>query len=957
MSTVSWTFPGSRWWKFDFHSHTPASSDYGEGPDKAKLRQRTPREWLSDYIVAGIECVAITDHNCGDWIDLLKTELARMRSEGVQGADKLHLFPGVELTITGAHYLAIFDTSATSRKIQDLLAVARCDTTVPNASAFCTESVTAICKEVLDRGGLFIPAHVDCPNTGAFKPAGSSAIEPVLSLEGVVAMEVAGSTYTLPNAYRTAKLQWTSVLGSDAHHPSAPNNALAGQRYTFPGSHWTWIKMGTDASGAPTLESLKLALIDGPGVSVRRSDEPGLPPDMNVEPSEAIESIEIANAQIMGKYKPETLAFSPWLNSLVGGRGSGKSTVIHFLRLALRREGELERMGQTSEILKSFDRFRRKGSGGVVTDQTKVQVIYRHQGVRYRLQWPSIPGSPDVQEWDPSLTPPAWKTATSQEVLSRFPVRIFSQGQIAALAGERSGPLIEIIDQAVGHREWKTRWDEEERTFFKIRTHLRELRAKLQNRDRTVASLEDVRRKLTRFEAAEHAKVLKDFQLRGRQAREVERQFKEARALSARIVEFTEDLIPTDVGAGIFDPADQVGRDALDRIKTLHEAIRKSADTLRANAQALEKSVATEEQFLASTTWHEEVMATKVAYDKLVTELQAQGVQDPSEYGRLVQDRQRLELEVKALDSLKDTLEVRKGEMNAQLQKLVGLRDEISQKRSAFLAQTVANDPYVKIELDAYGREPDVLAESLRNVLGLGEEPQLFVDDIYLRRNEGTDAVGLVASLLDGLPASKDAAHALLKQRIADMKAGLIKACLGEPYPEIGQRLQNRLKRSAENRPEFIDRILTWFPEDTLAVSYSPKGNGRDFVPILQGSAGQKAAAMLAFLLKYGDEPIIFDQPEDDLDNHLIYTLIVNQLRQTKQRRQIITVTHNPNIVVNGDAEMVHALDFKSDQCRIVKRGGLQDGQLREEVCRVMEGGREAFEKRYQRIGKGGSHV
>jgi hypothetical protein len=54
---------------------------------------------------------------------------------------------------------------------------------------------------------------------------------------------------------------------------------------------------------------------------------------------------------------------------------------------------------------------------------------------------------------------------------------------------------------------------------------------------------------------------------------------------------------------------------------------------------------------------------------------------------------------------------------------------------------------------------------------------------------------------------------------------------------------------------------------------------------------------------------------------------------------------------------MVHALDFRNGQCRIIVKGGLQEEAVREEVCRVMEGGREAFEKRYQRIGKGGAHV
>ena len=57
---------------------------------------------------------------------------------------------------------------------------------------------------------------------------------------------------------------------------------------------------------------------------------------------------------------------------------------------------------------------------------------------------------------------------------------------------------------------------------------------------------------------------------------------------------------------------------------------------------------------------------------------------------------------------------------------------------------------------------------------------------------------------------------------------------------------------------------------------------------------------MLAFLLAHGDEPLVLDQPEDDLDNQIIYSLVVTQMREDKLRRQIIVVTHNPNIVVTA---------------------------------------------------------
>jgi ABC-type glutathione transport system ATPase component len=196
-----------------------------------------------------------------------------------------------------------------------------------------------------------------------------------------------------------------------------------------------------------------------------------------------------------------------------------------------------------------------------------------------------------------------------------------------------------------------------------------------------------------------------------------------------------------------------------------------------------------------------------------------------------------------------------------------------------------------------------------------------------------------------------------LEARLNRIRNRLADSAAGKDVEKVSGHLRNRLRKNAEGRPEFIDRILTWFPEDTVTVSYSPRGDGKEFRSIQQGSAGQRAAAMLAFLLAYGKEPIVVDQPEDDLDNHLIYQLVVRQMRANKQRRQIIAVTHNPNIVVNGDAEMVYALDFHKGQCRVMEKGSLQDVAVREEICRVMEGGSEAFEERYRRLGNGGRHV
>ena len=76
----------------------------------------------------------------------------------------------------------------------------------------------------------------------------------------------------------------------------------------------------------------------------------------------------------------------------------------------------------------------------------------------------------------------------------------------------------------------------------------------------------------------------------------------------------------------------------------------------------------------------------------------------------------------------------------------------------------------------------------------------------------------------------------------------------------------------------------------------------------------------------------------------------MNRLRETKVQRQVIVVTHNPNIVVHGDAEFVLSLESRDGQSSIACSGGLQEQNVRDEICRVMEGGREAFERRYRRI-------
>lgn len=901
---------------------------------------------------AGIDCVAVTDHNSGAWIDKLELAYKAMELSRIAGFRPLHIFPGVELGVnSGFHLLALFDKGTSTGDIDTLLGAVEYTGTKGDSDGVTRKSGIQVVEAVLAAGGLPIPAHAD-REKGLLRlqaaPSPKAAldvqtIELILKCNGVLAMEVVDRLAPRPPVYAEHRLAWAEVLGSDCHNFRAEN---------VPGSRFTWIKMAT-----PSLEGLRLALLDGEGFSVRRSDDAQPFSPFEQLPEHFIEAIEISQARYMGRGQPEKLAFSPWFNALVGGRGTGKSTVVHGLRLGYRREAELKAQEAGSEARRTFDEFNKvpsgKGREGGLQEQTDLLIMLMRDGVRHRLRWRKDGTGAAVEE----ETSGGWVRSESQLVTpDRFPLRLFSQGQIGALAGQNQEALLAVIDEAAGSGRSKEVLEESKRRIMALRAQGRELDGRLKGREPLRVRLADVRRKLARFEEAHHAEVLKAYQTGVRQEREVERQLGAADQVIARVRVLAVELVPDDVPQGLFDSLDPDEQEALGVVERLAQAVRGLGKTLDEGAAQLQEIVRQERAELPRSAWFAALAGAKAKYAELVDTLKSQGVADPSEYGMLVQERQRLEAEDAKLDSLLHQRQQVSGQIDAQTRQVLLARHALSEQRQDFLQQALATNPYVRIALVPYGDDPRVLERSLRETLSAPDNR--FEDDILTMDND-LPVKGIIAELL-GVPGSTDLMHSLgftdsvaelqvTEQRLDECKHRVEQACSGQG--NFGGHFNNYLKNAFDKSPEFLDRLLTWFPEDSLRIEYSPKGDGQDFRSVAQASAGQRAAAMLAFLLAHGTEPIVLDQPEDDLDNHLIYDLVVRQIQANKSRRQIIVVTHNPNIVVNGDAEMLHLLDFRKGQCCVVERGSLQDKAMRDEVCNVMEGGREAFRRRYRRLG------
>lgn len=926
MTEQSWDYPGSRWWKFDFHTHTPESRDTPWHRDGLQLE---PRDWLLKYMAAGIDCVVVTDHNSGAWVDRLKATYEGMKAQAEagqppEGFRPLTLFPGVEISANGGvHVLAVFDPAATTGDIDRLLGAVDYRGTPGDSDGETGKSVAEVIAEILKAGAIAIPAHADAdkgllrvkPNTRQCALS-THMVRQALEVEGLLAVEWCNPNTPYPQAVENLAKPLARVLGSDCH-------SFQGQ--AVPGSRFTWVKMAQ-----PTLEGLRLALLDGNGVSIRRSDEGTFDP-FHV-PEHCIGAIEIERGHVIGNGRSARVELSPYFNAVVGGRGTGKSTLVHALRLAARRGSELKSLPDDSEPRERFEAFCqvRKGRDdkGALRPETAIRVEWQHEGVRLRLNWRADAQGSAVEEWHNGQ----WQPSASQSIpAGRFPLRILSQGQIAEMAGGGRQALLAIIDEAAGVAElWET-FEEARRTFFAQRARLREIDGKL-------AALPEVKRQLTEIEAklktlakGDHAAIQQAYARAQQQRRAVEETLAQLREGIDVLRQAGARLLLDDWPPQHFDAA--ADGDML--------AWRQAADASLAQArQQLEQAAATLQVGIVQleaderlTAWRGRAEAAALAHQRLQAELAAQGMADPQAFARLTQEQQRLELQAKELQQLQTARTELQQQITAQQRFILERRRAITHRRQAFLQEKLARNEYVRMEVVPYGFDPFVIERSLRELIEVTDER--FADDI-LKVENGQAQSGLAYDLAAAADQAK-------LERLAEVRNKLI-----EQTGKLGGHFRNYLEKKAQ-KPEFSDHVLTWFPEDDLMIEYQRDGQ---WFGISQGSQGQRSAALLAFLLAFGEEPIVLDQPEDDLDNHLIYDLIVRQIRENKLRRQLIVVTHNPNVVVNGDAELVHVMNFGQGQCYVACSGALQDKEVRDEVCRVMEGGREAFARRWKRLGR-----
>ena len=929
-------FAGARWWRVDLHTHTPASHDYGKGERQERHREITPRDWLLDFMRAEIDCVVVTDHNTGGWVAKLQASHRELEAERPETLRPLVVFPGAEVTVHGGyHLLAILDREKSRDDVVALLGALDIQSAKQGSpEAISSLTITQAAEKINEYGGLAIPAHVDGragiflnDGDGGTALKGQSLIE-LLQSDYVHAVEVRDPGFDMPGAYVASRARWAQVVGSDSHHPADAGMEPA------PGGRYTWVKMGE-----PSLEGLRLALLDRAPLSILRSDE--VEDDPNRHARLYIEGLEIDNGQYTGRDEPLTAGFSPWLSAIIGGRGTGKSTLIEMMRLVLRRQEDLP-----ARLKEELSHFRRipasRRDHGALTSETELRMTLTKEGETFRLRWRQDgTEGPEIEHWDEN----AWQPSPG-EVAERFKVRLLSQKQVFAMAGD-AGSLLRLIDESpqVGRREWERRHAEASARFLGLRSRARALATKLDDRQRLEGELADAQRQLAVFEEGGHRELLVQYRRLVRQRRTLDDrsdEFAEAVEAARRVSESTGPSDPIEEHFAMGHPAEAEG------LKLLREAVAKQRELgswIGWLAELASTRLSEWKDAVGSSAWSELEQETHSSYNALVERLKADGPLDPSMYGDLVHRRQEIEGQIADLAVAEEEFRRTGRDAEQALEDVEQLRKELSERRGRFLVEVLSDNDFVRIDVLPFGEDPRAAEPGFRRAIGRQDE-RLRNDILDEER-----ARGIVADLYRDLPEAAAARQEALVARVTRLKRDVLSVRESGHNEQWSKWFSNHVQ---ELSPEQVDRFELWWPEDELRVEYRRTGEAH-FTPIAQGSPGQKSAAMLAFLLSHGTEPIILDQPEDDLDNRLISDLVVEQVRRSKRSRQVIVATHNPNIVVNGDAEMIVSMVHRGGQCCVLEEGSgcLQESGVRSEICEVMEGGQEAFESRYRRLHKG----
>ncbi len=597
------------------------------------------------------------------------------------------------------------------------------------------------------------------------------------------------------------------------------------------------------------------------------------------------------------------------LNVLVGGRGAGKSTMIESMRYVL----GLDPIGEEA----------RKAHEGVIhhvlKPGTKISLLVRSHrpSERYYTIERSVPNPPVVKD----------KTG---EVLTLSPrdvapgVEVFGQHEISELTRSRDKLtlLLERFVERDPHlfgRKATVRLE-----LGKSRSRIVDVQREMKALDERLALLPGLEETQKRFKEAGLEEKLKERSLLVREEH-----------IFSNVAERLEPLreIHNTLLEGLPLDTAFVSPKALEGLPNaeLLGDIRRTFDTvssrLKSVGDQLGQILSDADAAIAATrsAWNRQRQGIEVTYEKLLRELQKSKI-DGVEFIKLQQQIEDLRPLREKKDYLRrdlSTHEAHRRKLLSEWTDIQGSEYQAIQGAAKKVSRKLKDR--VKVEVIMAGnREPfEALLREVGGNLRAALDRLLSLDQL---------------SLLEFVQCCRDGKDALVQR-------------YGLP--------SGSAERIAQADPELFMKIEELdLPATTkIELNTAPDGETPTWQTLEALSTGQKATAVLLLLLLESDAPLIVDQPEDDLDNRFITEGVVPIMREEKRRRQFVFSTHNANIPVLGDAELILGLaatgEAKEGHAKLLPEhmGSIDSTPVREMVEEILEGGKDAFEMRRSKYG------
>ena len=929
-------YKGMRWLKCDLQMQTPADAQHWAGVAMIPGQEAAAAEaFAAACYEKRLDVVGITDHNflSKDFIPHL---LSAFKSIKNKYNHEITLFPGFEFEAAGVgrgvHVLCLFEPGADLNLIDSILT--RCGVKYPRLSNGRLEKSDRNLKDILnivqvENIGVVIMPH-STSNDGIFDDNSISEWlqQDQFTNPNLLAVEVPKPVHLMSQGYQKLLNSssdcdpgWrrirpiATVMSSD--NKTLIDEDLNGKpKPNSIGYRYSWIKMSS-----PSIESLRQAFLDHESRIILPDNIAADNHPSNRFNHSAILSVTIKNVAFLNDKK---VFFSPNMNCLIGGRGSGKSTLIEYLRIIFCQDELIEQDdGTKTRIQRIKDTLNAPAA--------ELEVLWRGEnGIEETIAWSQ--GKSEVR--DRNLIDP-------ETYFKSLPLKFYSQQQLNRLTESRADEsglrqaqrLLDLID-GFDQRKLDDLLARERALMLKIDDCFSNIqRSELRVKD--LKRLQQENQDLNR-----QWKARSEIQEDARRHQMLKEEWRYVDEVNGTLISQIANL------AGTAESLNAVPNAAplpewphYEQLKKVDVNVRLARERLanKLREALLEFQIAVEglrtgENELV-TIDHE--LASADADFRIACE--AKGL-TPNDVGRLHEISESIigkQKEIEEIEAKVKYFRDSAGDPNTLFHELHNLwREQFSTRLdSVNYANSLANPnqgnaPF--IEVTAYYQQ------DRNDFMRIWRE--FRPADGRTRVGRNWDDIG------DCLYKS------FVNNSVAESPWVLFETQLNKKPDEIFHLMATDLKQHIAENPEEWQKLRCSRVRDMVDLKlFRMDGSTAGSISAGTLSDGQRNTAALALLLAQDGGPLVIDQPEDELDSNFVFRELIPMLRKVKTKRQIIMATHNANLPVNGDAELVCALEARNGKGEVLATGGLDKAAVTKAVLDIMEGSEDAFRMRREK--------